>query len=621
MKKLLIISLIFLTTIFCISTFSYATDDPKLRVYPETGLLGFRGLDDTSSPPMVQDGRASDIQNIKLDIDYSATKRYGYSLVVGKQILDIPDRSFAAVTGLYYTKLSTGTEYWVATCDNRFYYYTNSGSWTKAGQGITTGQNYQFVWATALDSIFGTNDYDAPIVWTGSGNYTTASFTGLTYPIQKTKCVVWWKNYLIWLNIKENDVERPTRMRFSKVGTINTYDDDDYIDIETLGGQEIEAIGILYDNLYIFFTNSIYKVSYVGGDELFNVSKVLENVGCIAKNSVQNISLLNQQEGLIFLDKKAKVYFFNGTTPQELSLLIRGAMDGLNDSRLPYAVSAVNGKDYYLSVSDGSATKNDLILDYEYEIGEWSKHDNIDSNAMYSGYDGNAVKQIYSGNYYNFVYKLDDPDLTNDIYADSTVSGVTGTIDAENTFTSLTASGLTVYYNSDASFTVSGLMGARLTITSGSAINEETIIADNTTTGIVVTSAITNGINATYSIGAIDAYYTTKWYNMGEPARRKQFQEMYFWAESGVSDDVSISYANDYSSTIGVDTANIATSGSLWGTAIWGTSTWGGVTTLMKRVKLGDSGRYLKLRFREPDIDDDMKLYGYVLTYVPLDVY
>ena len=598
-----------------LATTCYAADNPRLRVYPQSGTLLFKGLDDTSSPPVVEDNRASDIQNIILAPDFSATKRYGYSVVGDNGMFDIPDKAFTAAQGIYYAKLSTGSEYWVTVIGGRFFSDDNSLDWTLRGGSLTSGQNYQFVWATALDNIIGTNDEDSPIKWSGSGGYSNLSFTGLTNPIDKAKCVVWYKNYLIFGNLYENSAERPTRFAWSNIGFIETWSDTDYIDIDALGGQEIEGFGVLYDALYVFLTDSIYKISYVGGDDIFNVSKVISGVGCVAKNSIQNVVLANSQEGIIFLDKKGRIYFFNGTYAQELSTLIRTTMVGLNQSRLPYAVSATDGKDYYLAVSNGSGTKNDLLLDFQYEIGEWTKHTNIDANCMAFGYDSNSNGQIYFGNYYNFIYKLNDADTVNDVY------GATGTLDVASLYTTRTASGLTVYYDNSATFTVSGLSGARLTITSGTGINEETIIAFNTTSGIVVTSAITSGINATYSIGEIDALYTTKWYHMGEPARRKQFSEMYMWAESGTSDDLSIAYATDYSSTIGISSVDIASSGALWGTAIWGVSTWGGTETVMKRVKLNNSGRYIKVRFREPDIDDEMKLFGYVLISEFGDVY
>ncbi len=49
----------------------------KARVFPEGKLQNFLGLDDTSSPPVVLDGRAADIQNITLDITGAGKKRNG----------------------------------------------------------------------------------------------------------------------------------------------------------------------------------------------------------------------------------------------------------------------------------------------------------------------------------------------------------------------------------------------------------------------------------------------------------------------------------------------------------------------------------------------------------------
>ena len=94
-----------------------------------------------------------------------------------------------------------------------------------------------------------------------------------TTAVTKAKCVAWFRNFLIWGNTYEG-AEKPTRIRWSNIGTTETYSDADYIDIAELGGQEIEAFGVLYDNLYIFLTNSIWKLSFVGGDEIFVVSRL-----------------------------------------------------------------------------------------------------------------------------------------------------------------------------------------------------------------------------------------------------------------------------------------------------------------------------------------------------------
>ena len=78
------------------------------ETYPATGVQVFLGLDDTSAPTQVQDGRAQDIQNVSLSSSKSARKRYGIKNIGGGTI-DLPGGAFCAVTGLYSTKFSSGT--------------------------------------------------------------------------------------------------------------------------------------------------------------------------------------------------------------------------------------------------------------------------------------------------------------------------------------------------------------------------------------------------------------------------------------------------------------------------------------------------------------------------------
>ena len=77
-----------------------------LRTWPaDGGVQEFLGLDDTSAPTQVQDGRAQSIQNIELDSG-SIRKRYGASLACST---DLASEGYEAVTGIYYTKFSSGT--------------------------------------------------------------------------------------------------------------------------------------------------------------------------------------------------------------------------------------------------------------------------------------------------------------------------------------------------------------------------------------------------------------------------------------------------------------------------------------------------------------------------------
>ena len=599
-----------------------ATAQEKLRVFPETGLMDFKGLDDTSSPTTVKDGRAAEIQNITLDITGQANKRNGYSLLSLLDTNDVVD-SFEAVTSLYELYKSDGTRTILSTCGSKLFKITTAGVKTNITTGvtITEGQDYQFSWISALDYAIGTNFQDVPIKTNGTTT-SALSFTGLSNAITKAKCAVWWKNYLIFGNTVENSVSRTTRIRWSNVGTIETWTDADFVDIATLGGQQIEATATLYDDLYIFLTDSIYKVSLVGGNELINVSKVSEGIGCIAKNSVKNIGIGNA-EGIIFLSRDKSINYLDGVKVTEISSLIDTTMDGLSSSRLPYAVAVDDrtNSHYYLSVTNGTATKNNLLLDFHYGIGEWSKHTQIDANAFCIANDANTVPQVYFGNYNSFVYQMINPDL------DSDIDGVVGTISsitAKDIADTSTASGLIVLYDTTANF--ANVTGATVTITSGTGADEEYIIAQPlpgaSATGIIVIDSTVTATGASvYSVGAIDAYYTTKWYDLGSAPLRKNFAELFVWSSTDTTATAQVYYATDFVKTISSSDVVSTASGTLWGTGIWGTDTWGGTSTSLTRLPLNVSGRFIKMKFAEPTIDEPMELMGYSIAAFPLDYF
>ncbi len=116
-----------------------------------------------------------------------------------------------------------------------------------------------------------------------------------------------------------------------------------------------------------------------------------------------------------------------------------------------------------------------------------------------------------------------------------------------------------------------------------------------------------------YSIGDIDAYYTTKWYDLGSAPLIKNFVELFLWSDTDTAATMQVYYATDFSSTINSTDITNALSSSLWGTAIWGTGTWAGTSTSLTRVPLSVSGRFIKFKFGEPSIDEPMDLMGYSL--------
>ncbi len=616
------IKLLLLSILFQSVTFTNAFADDTVTSYPPQGVLVFKGLDNTSSPLIIQDNRASDIQNITLSNAFTAKKRYGYK-VVGDRINHyvIGVDYFPAVTGLYYTKLSSGTDYIYSICGERFYYNT-SGVWT--WQNSTSPPSYdpnnQFIWTTALDTVILSDNVDAVKKITNGSNFGTLSFSSLSASIRPTavKCLTWYKNYLILGNTTETSISRTTRIRWSDVGTIETWSDDNYNDIAELGGQQIEAFVQLYDSLYILFTDSIWEMSLVGGDEIFTFRKVIDGIGCIAKNSVQTINFLNQRKGIIFLAKDKRIYFFDGNNIVDISALIHGSLDKLNPSRLQYAVSAVDNNNYYLSVTTGSSSNvtNNLVFNLQTEIGEWTKHTKINANAMFAVVDEDDNPQVYFGNYDSFVYKLNDSSLSSD------VAGLTNQVSSVTTYTlpDSTATGLQMLIlDTTVTDTASG---AIVRITSGTGVGEEKVCVYSSSTSVVVDSAFSSTPDSTslISVGDIPAYYKTKWFDLGSAIRLKLLSELYFWADSESSSVyVDLSYATDFSSDSDTNSISLESLGGKWGTAVWGTSVWGGEDAVFKTAKLNGEGRYARLTFENNNVGESFNLYAYSILYWLLD--
>lgn len=598
----LLVSLLFLL----INSFSFADDNPRLLSYPPGKIIGFRGLDTRSSTPTIEDSRATDLLNVKLSQGLNLKKRYGYSVI--NTSLDDPDLDSPAITGIFDAEYST-TSFTLAFLGDRVK-YDNSGTWTRVpgSPTLTSSQDNLTVCAMALDNAICTNESDKPVAITSSPAVSHLSFTGLSSPITKAKAVIWFRNYIIFGNTTENSTVRPTRFRWTNVGTIDTYTSTDFVDISSLSGDEIVAFKELYGDLYIFMRKSIWKASLVGGNDVFVFTKVIDGVGAIAKSSVQTVVLPDDRLAVAFLSEDKRILLFNGIIVTDIGHRIQPTLDDLNEARLQYAVGLFDQFSYYLSVSDGGSSTNDLLLDFNVQIFEWTKHDNVNANAMARVKESSSLIKTYFGNYKSFVYWFDNPDNLND------VDGATGIIDSVGVLSSNFYTGLQAII--DTGLTAGFYTGATIRITSGTGAGEERVIISGLTTGVVVASAFSTTPDSTsnYSIGDINSYYKTKWYDFGDAPRYKTFRGMFFWAKEASNNSIDTSYAEDFGSDIGSETKSLSPSGStLWDSAIWDSSTWGTTGDKFYNVQHTGYGRNIRITFAQDDIDKFFEIYGFHL--------
>lgn len=597
-----------------LATSSFADDNPRLMMYPPNKIMGFLGLDTQSSSTNIQDGRASDLLNVKLSSAFNLRKRYGYD-TVNDACLDDFSFTSPSITGIFDSEYSTGS-YTLAFVGNKLK-YDNSGEWSDVvGTGtITSGQDYRWQCVMALDYAVCTNDQDPPLKVNSVPQHAALNFTGLSDAVTDARAVIWFRNYLIFGNTYENSLRKATRFRWSDVGTIETWQDDNYVDISSLSGDEIVAFKEMYGDLYIIMRKSIWRVSLVGGDDVFSFTKIIDGIGAIAWDSVHILNFPENKLGIIFLSEDKRIYLFNGITVTDIGHVIQPTLNNLSASRLEYASGIFDGEYYYLSVTDSGGSINDKTLVYNTLINEWSVYSQVDANAFARVKESTALVKTYFGNYSSCVYWLDNPDLKND------VAGATGIIDSTATVTSVSETGAQALI--DLTLPSGVYTGAICRITSGTGAGEERVIIDHTGTYLVAATAFSTTPDSTsnYSIGDINSYYQTKWYDFGDAPRYKGFLGVYFWGQEESGNEVIVSYSQDFSNTLGSETISLSPeSSSLWDEAIWDESTWGTTGDKFYTSKLKGYGRFLQLKFEQAGVDKTFNIYGFHMLGERLDV-
>jgi len=462
----------------------------------------------------------------------------------------------------------------------------------------------------ALDFAVCTNDVDLVLRISSTPAATPLNLSNLTDAVTEVRSVVWFRNFLILGNTVEATTERPTRFRWSNVGTIETWTNDDFNDISTFAGDEIIGFSELYGDLYVFLTKSIWKVSLVGGDEIFVFRKVIDNIGAISTHSLETVNLSDNRSAAIFLDEQKRILLFNGATVTDIGNIIQPSLDGLNEARLERAVATFDRKSYILCATTSGASTNDICYAFQTEIGEWTRWTQIDANAIAQVKESDNKIKTYFGNYKSFVFWMDNPDNNND------VEGQTGIIDSVGLADTSTITAAQVLITSD--LTAEDYTGATISITSGTGAAQEAVIATNlaANTGVAIMTAftITPDSTSVFSIGAIDAFYTAKPYDYGDATKEKSFLGMLFWAAEASNNTIDVSFAIDFGSTESSETISLSpSSSSLWDTAVWDVGTWGTTGDKIFTKKLTGLGNALEPKFSNNNIDETFNIYGFNL--------
>ena len=204
------------------------------------------------------------------------------------------------------------------------------------------------------------------------------AFGGVT---TKAGCMALFKARLILGMLDENGTKSPWRVKWSQVGTYNSFSGvgSGFQDLlETPG--PVLAMQTILDKLFVFKTDSIWECIYVGSPNIFTILPVVTGVGLSAKATVDIVTGTGgNAEAIIFLGND-DVYVFDGRVATPIGgEFIQKYIFGVNSIVDPVYRGRSIGKyikedkQYWLSVPLTGSTYPNLTLVYDFLTSSWWK--------------------------------------------------------------------------------------------------------------------------------------------------------------------------------------------------------------------------------------------------------
>lgn len=372
------------------------------------------GLNSTGSPLSLKINESSDLQNVEFSQFGSIKKRKGYT-----QLNTVAFNSGATFVGLDWFELSTGTDFLVGVAGDKVAKMDNlDGTWDDITGGITitAGDNNHVDFATHVDTLLMTNGVDAPWQWTGTGNAAAMTVpTGLTV----AKYVEVFSNYTFLGNVTVSGTAHPSRVYWSAIDSVSSWNSADFRDVSKNDGQVITGLQTLGETLVIFKERSIWIALFTGDADIpFTFTKTRSNVGCIAGGSVTPA-----ENGIIFQSCDG-FYFFDGQSSFKISDRVTTTIDGFNANRFTNSVATYSDEKnlYIASFTTSGNSEHNRNLTWDSFNNAWSLYNGIAANTFARVFTS-GEERIYFGDYDGFVYRLFDGNNDNP-------SGVSTAIDA-----------------------------------------------------------------------------------------------------------------------------------------------------------------------------------------------
>ena len=176
---------------------------------------------------------------------------------------------------------------------------------------------------------------------------------------------------------------------------------------------QIEGIRGFRNELFIFCTNSIFKLININDSSNIAIVPVTKNVGCLSGYSIQEIGgdlIFLAPDGLRTVAGTARIGDIElGTVSKAIQPLVTALAENINTFVIDSVVLREKSQYrlFYTDTSLEQTQQKGIIGTLRPNGFQWSETRSLEVTAIGSGFDNNNVEQYYHGDTEGFVYQHD----------------------------------------------------------------------------------------------------------------------------------------------------------------------------------------------------------------------
>jgi len=176
---------------------------------------------------------------------------------------------------------------------------------------------------------------------------------------------------------------------------------------------QIVGLKSFRNDLYIFCTNSIFKLSNINISASIVVTPVAKNVGCLSHYSIQEIGgdlVFLAPDGIRSVAGTARIGDVElGSVSRQIQSVVSELATNISSLNISSGIlrSKAQYRLFYSSSSAGTSASKGIIGTLTAKGFEWSATKGIQAPALTSGFNNDGVEKIFHGDNSGYVYTHD----------------------------------------------------------------------------------------------------------------------------------------------------------------------------------------------------------------------